>query len=80
MLLEEYELGLGTYSEGDREQWTERVQTALDVGYRHVDTAQGYGNEAYLGEGIARSDVDRDDVFLATKVAPDNLSLLVLTA
>ena len=71
---EEYSIGLGTYSEGDREQWTERVQTALDVGYRHVDTAQGYGNEAYLGDGIARSAVDRDEVFLATKVAPDNLA------
>jgi hypothetical protein len=53
-------IGLGTYSEGDREQWAERVGTALDVGYRHVDTAQGYGNEEYVGEGIARSDVDPD--------------------
>jgi len=67
-------IGLGTYSEGDREQWAERVGTALDVGYRHVDTAQGYGNEEYVGEGIARSNVDRDEVFLATKVSPDNLA------
>jgi len=66
-------LGLGTYSEGDREQWTERVQTALDVGYRHVDTAQGYGNEAYLGDGLANAPLDREEIFLATKVAPDNL-------
>lgn len=75
MVLQEVErVGLGTYSEGDRDEWAERVQTALELGYRHIDTAQGYENEAYIGEGIARSDVDRDDVFLATKVAPDNLA------
>ncbi|WP_121820211.1 aldo/keto reductase [Halostella salina] len=60
-------LGLGTYSDADREQWTDTVETALDVGYRHVDTAQVYENERYVGEGIAASDVDRDDLFLATK-------------
>ena len=68
------QIGLGTYSEGDRDEWSERVQTALEIGYRHIDTAQGYENEAYIGDGIAESDVDRDDIFLATKVAPDNLS------
>ncbi|MFB6073558.1 MAG: aldo/keto reductase [Haloarculaceae archaeon] len=60
-------LGLGTHSEADREQWTDNVRTALDVGFRHVDTAQVYENEQYVGEGIRASDVDREDVFLATK-------------
>ena len=60
-------LGLGTYSADDREQWTENVRTALDVGFRHVDTAQAYDNEEYVGEAIRTSDVDREDVFLATK-------------
>nr|WP_200862340.1 aldo/keto reductase [Candidatus Halobonum tyrrellensis] len=60
-------LGLGTYSADDRDQWTENVRTALDVGYRHVDTAQVYENEEYVGEGIRSSEVDREDVFLATK-------------
>ncbi len=67
-------LGLGTYSENDRDQWTERVETALEVGYRHVDTAQGYGNEAYLGAGLSQSAVDRDDIFLTTKVDTGNLA------
>jgi 2,5-diketo-D-gluconate reductase B len=67
-------IGLGTYSEGDRDEWTERIQTALEIGYRHIDTAQGYENEAYIGDGIAQSNVARDDIFLATKVAPDNLA------
>jgi 2,5-diketo-D-gluconate reductase B len=60
-------LGLGTYSDDDREQWRENVRTALDVGVRHVDTAQVYENEQYVGEGLADSDVDRDDVWLSTK-------------
>ena len=60
-------IGLGTYSNDNRDQWTENVKTALDIGYRHIDTAQVYGNEEYVGEGIRQSDVDRDDVFLATK-------------
>jgi len=66
--------GLGTYSDANREQWIENVRTALDVGYRHVDTAQGYDNEQYVGEGIATSSLDRDDVFLASKVDPENLA------
>ena len=67
-------LGLGTYSDDDREQWVENVRTALEAGYRFVDTAQSYGNEEYVGEGIARSSIDREDVFLATKVATGNLA------
>ncbi|AEH35975.1 aldo/keto reductase [Halopiger xanaduensis] len=60
-------IGLGTYSSDNREQWTENVRTALEVGYRHVDTAQVYENEEYVGEGIDQADVDRDDIFLSTK-------------
>jgi len=66
-------LGLGTWQNTDPEQCAESVRTALEVGYRHVDTAQAYGNEAAVGEGIA-ADVDREDVFLATKVWIDQLS------
>lgn len=67
-------LGLGTWENDDPAQCTESVANALDAGYRHVDTAQIYGNEAAVGEGIAKSDVDRDDIFLATKVWIDELS------
>ncbi|MFB6105378.1 MAG: aldo/keto reductase [Halobacteriaceae archaeon] len=66
-------LGIGTWENTDPEQCTESVRTALETGYRHVDTAQAYGNEADVGEGIARADVDREDVFLATKVWISNL-------
>ena len=60
-------IGLGTFSSSNRHEWTERVETALEVGYRHIDTAQVYGNEEYVGEGLRNAAVDREDVFLATK-------------
>jgi len=63
------QIGLGTFRlEG--EACSELVATALRLGYRHVDTAQGYGNEAAVGEGIATSGVPRDEVFVTTKVQP----------
>ncbi|MFC6725188.1 aldo/keto reductase [Halobium palmae] len=62
-------VGLGTWRmEG--EACRGAVETALDLGYRHVDTAQVYENEREVGRAIAASDVDRDDVFLTTKVNP----------
>jgi len=66
-------LGLGTWQNADHDQCVDSVRTALEVGYRHVDTAQAYGNEAAVGDGIAAADVDREDVFLATKVWKDRL-------
>ncbi|PSQ39976.1 aldehyde oxidoreductase [Halobacteriales archaeon SW_12_71_31] len=67
-------LGLGTWENTDPEQCAASVRTALETGYRHVDTAQVYGNEAAVGEGIAAADVDREEVFLATKVWIDSLA------
>ena len=65
-------LGLGTW-QNTAPDCSETVRTALDLGYRHVDTAQAYDNEAAVGKGIDRSDVDRDEVFLTTKVWRSNL-------
>jgi 2,5-diketo-D-gluconate reductase B len=59
-------VGLGTVSD-DPDEWTENVRTALDMGYRHIDTAQMYENETQVGEGIRAAGVDREEVFLATK-------------
>src|SRR4051812_1092763 len=47
------------------------VRTALDAGYRHIDTAQMYGNEAEVGRAIAESGVAREDVFVTTKLNND---------
>ena len=67
-------LGLGTWQNDDPEQCAESVRTALESGYRHIDTAHIYDNEEAVGDGIARADVDREDVFLATKIWTSNLS------
>jgi len=66
-------LGIGTWQNTDPEECANAVATALEMGYRHVDTAQAYDNEAAVGEGLARAAVPRDDVFLATKVWIDQL-------
>jgi len=67
-------LGLGTWQNDDPAQCADSVETALNIGYRHIDTAQAYGNEAAVGEGIAAADVPREEVFLATKVWLSNLA------
>ena len=67
-------LGLGTWQNTDADQCAESVRTALELGYRHIDTAQAYGNEEHVGRGLAEADLDRDEVFLATKVWKDNLA------
>ena len=67
-------LGLGTWENDDHDRCVESVRAALELGYRHVDTAQAYRNEDAVGEGIAAADVDREEVFLATKVWISNLS------
>jgi diketogulonate reductase-like aldo/keto reductase len=67
-------LGLGTWQNDDHDACAESVETALNMGYRHIDTAQAYRNEDAVGEGIAAADVDRDEMFLATKIWISNLS------
>jgi diketogulonate reductase-like aldo/keto reductase len=64
-------MGLGTWAMvGQR--CTAAVEGALDLGYRLIDTAQDYDNEADVGRGITRSGVNREEVFLVTKVRPSN--------
>jgi 2,5-diketo-D-gluconate reductase A len=60
-------LGLGVF-QSPPEETAAAVDTALRVGYRHVDTAAAYGNERQVGEGIRRSGLDRGEVFVETKV------------
>jgi 2,5-diketo-D-gluconate reductase B len=62
-------LGFGTWQIEGRAA-TEGVRDALEIGYRHIDTARAYGNEAEVGEGIAQSGVDRSEIFLTTKIFP----------
>lgn len=65
------QMGLGVW-QVPQSTVADTVATALDTGYRSIDTAASYGNEAGVGEGLRRSEVDREDVFLTSKVAnPD---------
>jgi 2,5-diketo-D-gluconate reductase B len=65
-------IGLGTWQNTGTE-CTETVCSALEAGYRHIDTAQQYDNESAVGRGIERADVDREDIFLTTKLWRSNL-------
>ena len=63
-------LGFGTFRlPGD--DCREGVRDALEIGYRHIDTARGYENEREVGQGIADSGVPREEIWLTTKVPPD---------
>jgi 2,5-diketo-D-gluconate reductase B len=64
-------LGFGTFRLDGRTA-NRMVGYALEIGYRHIDTAQMYGNEAEVGEAIAASAVPRDQIWLTTKIWPDN--------
>jgi 2,5-diketo-D-gluconate reductase B len=65
-------LGLGTSGRTGEEGMT-AILKALEVGYRHIDTAQSYGSEAGVGEAVRRSGVPRSEVFVTTKVADTRL-------
>ena len=66
------QIGLGTMTlKGD--VCVQAVKSALQVGYRHLDTAWFYGNEKEVGEGLRQSGMKRDDVFLCTKVRETHL-------
>jgi 2,5-diketo-D-gluconate reductase A len=64
-------LGFGTWQIRGRQAY-DAVRHALDVGYRHIDTATIYGNEAEVGRALADSGVPREDVFVTTKLPPRN--------
>ncbi len=64
-------IGLGTWRIGDDEALG-AIKTALEIGYRHIDTASIYGNEQGVGAGIRGSGVSRKDIFLTSKVWNDD--------
>jgi diketogulonate reductase-like aldo/keto reductase len=63
-------LGLGVWQAREGPQTRSAVGWALEAGYRHIDTAQAYGNERSVGEALRASAVPRQDVFLTTKFRP----------
>ncbi len=67
------QIGFGVFQVEDGPQTVDAVRTALEDGYRHIDTASVYGNEASVGNAIAESDVDRADLFVTTKLWNDDI-------
>ena len=63
-------LGLGVWQVPDGPECEAAVRWALELGYRHIDTAQAYGNEASVGRALRASGVPREDVFITTKFHP----------
>lgn len=61
------QLGLGTWPLND-EEVADALVSAVEAGYRHIDTAVKYGNEAGVGEGIRRSGIDRSEIYVTTKL------------
>src|SRR5215469_12902052 len=64
-------VGFGTWQLGGRRAY-EAVRYALEVGYRHIDTATMYPNEREVGQAIRDSGLDRGEVFVTTKLPPGN--------
>ena len=73
MIMEIPKLGLGTFGRTG-EEGTAAILNALDIGYRHIDTAQSYGTEAGVADAVRRSGIPRSDVFITTKVADTRLA------
>jgi diketogulonate reductase-like aldo/keto reductase len=63
-------LGLGVWQVPDGPECTDAVRWALELGYRHIDTAQAYGNEGSVGTALRNSGVPREEVFITTKFYP----------
>ena len=64
-------IAFGTWELPEGEVAYQAVLKALEYGYRHIDTAQIYGNEKSVGQAIKDSKIDRQDIFLTTKVWND---------
>jgi diketogulonate reductase-like aldo/keto reductase len=63
-------LGLGVWQMRSGRECVKAVRWALELGYRHIDTAQAYGNEASVGQGLRESGLPRDQMFITTKFHP----------
>ena len=76
-------LGLGVWQVPDGPECVNAVRWALDAGYRHLDTAQAYGNEASVGKALKESGLDRDQVFITTSgigLVPEGRELSIRSA
>lgn len=64
-------IGFGTWMIDADADAAKAVHEAIDAGYRHIDTAEAYGNEVGVGEGVRASGINRKDIFVNTKLAAE---------
>lgn len=67
------QLGFGTWMNKDESECKNAIQAALEIGFRHFDTAQIYENEQFIGEALAGSNVPRSELFITTKIWNENM-------
>lgn len=67
------QIGFGTWNR-DGDAAYQGVIDALEIGYRHIDTAEGYNNEEFVGKALVESGLNRADYFLTTKIAPESFA------
>lgn len=65
-------IGFGTYKSGNEKETSEIIKNALKLGYKMIDTASFYNNEVAIGKGIKESGVNREEIFLVTKLWNDD--------
>lgn len=65
-------IGFGTYKLGNEEEAIASIKNALELGYRHIDTASFYGNEEFIGKAIKDYEIKREEIFLVTKLWQDS--------
>ncbi len=68
-------IGFGLWKIRDQDACIASVNAALAAGYRHLDTAQAYGNEAFVGQAVAASSIPRSELFITTKIKVENITL-----
>ncbi|MBA1393233.1 aldo/keto reductase [Bombilactobacillus bombi] len=64
------QLGMGVFKMQDHKQFIQAFQWAIEIGYRHFDTAAIYGNEKWLGEAIKKAGIKREELFITSKLWP----------
>ncbi len=69
------QIGLGLWKVKDEEEFNASFNAAIAAGYTHFDTAQVYGNEKYLGTAWKEAGLNREDLFITTKIRVENITV-----
>ncbi len=73
------QLGFGIWRNRDKKELIDSINWAVEAGFRHIDGAQAYDNEEYLGEAVKNSKLPRKDWFITTKIKTENMGMMMAT-